>query len=440
MLCCSTGPASQQGQGRAEGPGCLRGAQAMWQRNRWLPQVRCAALVAHQRRLVLLQVARRSGRAAPPCAALPPLQGGGASWRARRPPRCARLALQPARQRSQPLRAPHGALRCSLGAAEQPRRCIPLPPTPPPPSQADLLLAEGRLKYNAGDRMGALRLWEQALDRVGRAAQAVHPLADSWGWAFACWASAPAARLRQRRCPPQGPTQQQRVIALWNAACVHASFGDVELAQIPLKEAIFGGLDFPAALAGTGDPTLVKLQASAQAGSCTAHTAPPARSWPAGRWQGLRAGWRHERRLRRQERDARAIFYLPGPCRLPSSCASSTPSCSGRARAPPPHRPWPPAVAAGVRAAAAAAQTRCAATSHRQVARRGAAACWHGCRPSLTPRALRWCRPQELQTETQIDASVIGIAVRVVALLLALSGLGVGLFYLGLKYAFPEAA
>lgn len=46
--------------------------------------------------------------------------------------------------------------------------------------------------------MGALRLWEQALST--------------------------------------GPTREQRLAALYNAACVHASFGDLELAQIPLKD------------------------------------------------------------------------------------------------------------------------------------------------------------------------------------------------------------
>ena len=38
-----------------------------------------------------------------------------------------------------------------------------------------------------------------------------------------------------------------------------------------------------------------------------------------------------------------------------------------------------------------------------------------------------------------IDASIAGIAKRVVVLLLGLSGLGTVLFYLGLKYAFPDS-
>lgn len=34
----------------------------------------------------------------------------------------------------------------------------------------------------------------------------------------------------------QEPSLEQRRAALFNAACVHASFGDLELAQIPLKD------------------------------------------------------------------------------------------------------------------------------------------------------------------------------------------------------------
>lgn len=91
--------------------------------------------------------------------------------------------------------------------------------------EAEQLLSSGKAKYEGGDRMGALRLWEQALQ--------------------------------------QSPTPEQRNVLLFNATCVHASFGDLELAQIPLKDAIFGGLDFQAALERQ-DPRCVKLQASAQ--------------------------------------------------------------------------------------------------------------------------------------------------------------------------------
>jgi hypothetical protein len=33
-------------------------------------------------------------------------------------------------------------------------------------AQAEDLLTKGRAKYDGGDRMGALRFWEQALDKV----------------------------------------------------------------------------------------------------------------------------------------------------------------------------------------------------------------------------------------------------------------------------------
>lgn len=38
-----------------------------------------------------------------------------------------------------------------------------------------------------------------------------------------------------------------------------------------------------------------------------------------------------------------------------------------------------------------------------------------------------------------IDASILGIVKRVIVLLLALSLFGTALFYLGLKYAFPDS-
>jgi hypothetical protein len=99
-------------------------------------------------------------------------------------------------------------------------------------------------------------------------------------------------------CRLQSPTQEQRLAALYNAACVHASFGDVELAQIPLKDgeaglpavhaacwlvttyscraAIYGGLDLAAALEQQ-DERYVKLRASAQVGVPLSASL----SWPA---------------------------------------------------------------------------------------------------------------------------------------------------------------
>ena len=90
------------------------------------------------------------------------------------------------------------------------------------------LLSAGKVKFESGDRMGALKLWEEI--------------------------------------PSKGPTQQERVTAAYNQTCVHASFGDLELAQITLRDAVLEGLDFKQMLE---DPTAfdedaVKLRASQQ--------------------------------------------------------------------------------------------------------------------------------------------------------------------------------
>uniref|UniRef100_A0A061R3X0 Uncharacterized protein n=1 Tax=Tetraselmis sp. GSL018 TaxID=582737 RepID=A0A061R3X0_9CHLO len=71
-------------------------------------------------------------------------------------------------------------------------------------------LDEGKALVVAGNRMGAIKSFEDALE--------------------------------------QAPTQEQRQAALYNITCCHASFGDVELAQITLREALLAGLDFDAAL------------------------------------------------------------------------------------------------------------------------------------------------------------------------------------------------
>ncbi|DBB03583.1 hypothetical protein WJX82_006743 [Trebouxia sp. C0006] len=89
--------------------------------------------------------------------------------------------------------------------------------------EASDLVAKGQEKYDKGDRMGALRLWEQALKK--------------------------------------DPTIEDRQAALFNSTCVHASFGDVEFAQVTLRDAINCGLDFETAMK-SGD--YVKLNSSPQ--------------------------------------------------------------------------------------------------------------------------------------------------------------------------------
>ncbi|CAL5218471.1 g155 [Coccomyxa viridis] len=93
-------------------------------------------------------------------------------------------------------------------------------------TEAAECIAKGQEKYNAGDRMGALKFFEQSLQK--------------------------------------SPTQQERQAALFNSTAVHASFGDVELAQITLREGISYGLDFKKALKDSEDSQLVKFQGSPQ--------------------------------------------------------------------------------------------------------------------------------------------------------------------------------
>ncbi|KAL3155843.1 hypothetical protein ABBQ32_012853 [Trebouxia sp. C0010 RCD-2024] len=89
--------------------------------------------------------------------------------------------------------------------------------------EASELVAKGQKKYDSGDRMGALKLWEQALSR--------------------------------------DPTVEDRQAALFNSTCVHASFGDVEFAQVTLRDAINCGLDFEDAMRSSD---YVKLNSSPQ--------------------------------------------------------------------------------------------------------------------------------------------------------------------------------
>lgn len=89
--------------------------------------------------------------------------------------------------------------------------------------EASELVAKGQIKYGKGDKMGALKLWEQALSR--------------------------------------DPSIEDRQAALFNSTCVHAAFGDVEFAQVTLRDAINCGLDFEEAMQSSD---YVKLTSSPQ--------------------------------------------------------------------------------------------------------------------------------------------------------------------------------
>lgn len=85
------------------------------------------------------------------------------------------------------------------------------------------LIAEGKAKYEKGDKMGALKLFEEASSR--------------------------SEDLSVKRA------------ALYNQCCCHTYFGDLELAQIALREAIQCGLDYGRV---EEDPDLLRMEASAQ--------------------------------------------------------------------------------------------------------------------------------------------------------------------------------
>lgn len=87
-------------------------------------------------------------------------------------------------------------------------------------------MSEAQTKYQAGDRFGALQLWEQALRH--------------------------------------DPDIEERKTALYNSTAVYASAGDLELAKMTLREAIQLGLDFQATSQGQGSPGCVDLRASQQ--------------------------------------------------------------------------------------------------------------------------------------------------------------------------------
>jgi len=89
--------------------------------------------------------------------------------------------------------------------------------------KAEELLSAGREKQRKNEHNGAVMLYEKALK--------------------------------------EDPTKQQQQEALYNSTCAHAYFGDVEFAQVTLREAVLLGLDFKAALQ---NPDGIKMQASPQ--------------------------------------------------------------------------------------------------------------------------------------------------------------------------------
>ncbi|KAK9859327.1 hypothetical protein WJX84_001281 [Apatococcus fuscideae] len=184
-------------------------------------------------------------------------------------------------------------------------------------SQAGSTIAAGQQKYKAGDRMGALKLFEDAVK--------------------------------------QDPSIPERQSAHYHEMCVHASFGDVELAQISLRSGLNAGLDFEAALS---NPDFIRMQASPQIAV----------------------------QLKRFAAAARKIKSALQPSGPPRKAAAGGGSSAGQK----------PAELGSI--------------------------------PSAQDLASLF------DTEkTGLDTSIAGIAKRVAILLLLLSALGVGLFFIGLK-------
>eukprot|EP01025_Chloroclados_australasicus_P055680 TRINITY_DN6802_c0_g1_i2.p3 TRINITY_DN6802_c0_g1~~TRINITY_DN6802_c0_g1_i2.p3 ORF type:complete len:223 (-),score=14.13 TRINITY_DN6802_c0_g1_i2:326-994(-) len=88
--------------------------------------------------------------------------------------------------------------------------------------EAEQQIKQGLKQYKSGNKMGALDSFEKSLN--------------------------------------MNPSKEQSQAALYNATCVHANFGDVELAQVSLREAMVAGLDFELAVAA---PQELMLQISA---------------------------------------------------------------------------------------------------------------------------------------------------------------------------------
>jgi len=200
--------------------------------------------------------------------------------------------------------------------------------------QAGKLLAEGKRQHDSGNRMGALQSWEDCLN--------------------------------------SDPDAYQRRAALFNSTCVHAGFGDVELAQITLREAVQDGLDFKKATENPESigPDMVRLVASQQV-------------------------------LIRLRKFNEAVLKVAGqPAPAPGFSGTTT-------------------------AAAATGESSWKSKPGRK---------------SLASSILQDDLSKMLETDMQgIDTSVFGIIRRVVLLLVALAGLGATLFYIGMKYLFPES-
>lgn len=208
-------------------------------------------------------------------------------------------------------------------------------------SEAAQLIEDGKAKFEARDRMGAMAQFEAAAMAATNA--------------------------------------QDRQVACFNLACVHASFGDVEPAQQCLRDAVDNGLVMDAALK---DPTLLKLSAAPQV------------------IVQLKKFVATTQRQRQEQRAAAASAAAAPPPRMAGGSGASANSSGGG----------------------------------------GSSGSTDGSFGSSWRQRVDADLSDVLGTEANgIDASLGAIVRRVTILLVVGLALGVTLFYLGLKYAFPES-
>ena len=331
------------------------------------------------------------------------------------------------------------AARRGMPHSPTPRcRCRPVPPLPPCAAAATrvapLSHAPPTLPCSPAARAGAVpRVCGSGAAAGGRAGQVRRRRPHGR-------AAAVGARAGQ------GPTREQRLAALFNAACVHASFGDLELAQIPLKDgepvapacvhgvavgcggawvgvrlshvcvvvnsplppssppaAIYGGLDFQQAMSGA-DPTYVRLKASAQV-------------------------LIQLRKFNEQVLKAKAGGGAAAPPKYASSASGAAAGGGSRASGKGVlGRDMSDVLSTGEHSGVGVWMWQLpGALLHR----RGGA---HAPRQRQPPMRGAHLASRPAADAESIDASIGGIIKRVVVLLLALSGLGVALWFGGMKY------
>ena len=202
---------------------------------------------------------------------------------------------------------------------------------------------------------------------------------------------------------PQSPSAPEAAAASWNATVVHCSFGDVELAQITLRDALAAGLDFDAALAAEGRRVTgarVDEVAAAVAENSSSFSAAAAADGAGGGEDDPAAA-------------AAAALRLP---------FAGSPQVASQLRK----------FARAFARASSSSSSGGSGSSRSGGGGGGAAAPLYSSTSSSSPSSS----PISVDG---IDASPAAIAKRVAVLLAVLLGLGVGLYLYGLQYLYPTS-